>query len=298
MRDMFTNGKIDVAAIAARLREATIPDADTLAALAERSWRITATRTQMSAIELGQSRFGGRPDVPADFLWPTRDGRPLSFLAQLDLVEIAAPALPSRGWLLFFYDVEEQPWGSKPEDAAGSRVVYVDVAREALVRRSHPTDEIDAEFQPCSLAFAEAIDLPDPYDSVVERAGVDIAYEQTEYYGAVLDELAGNETSSVDDYGVHHHLLGNPQLIQNDMRAECEQMAMASNPTTRSLPKARVKESMKRAPDEWQLLLQLDSDDDGPEWMWGDSGRIYFWIRRTDLAARAFDKTWLILQCY
>lgn len=31
--------------------------------------------------------------------------------------------------------------------------------------------------------------------------------------------------------------------------------------------------------------------------MWGDLGRLYFWIRDDDLAARRFEKAWLILQC-
>jgi len=31
--------------------------------------------------------------------------------------------------------------------------------------------------------------------------------------------------------------------------------------------------------------------------MWGDLGRIYYWIRDDDLAARRFDRSWLVLQC-
>jgi uncharacterized protein YwqG len=48
---------------------------------------------------------------------------------------------------------------------------------------------------------------------------------------------------------------------------------------------------------DWRLLLQVDSDD-AAGMMWGDVGRIYYWIRAQDLAARRFDQAWLILQCY
>ena len=36
---------------------------------------------------------------------------------------------------------------------------------------------------------------------------------------------------------------------------------------------------------------------DGFELMFGDCGRVYFCIRKEDLAARRFDRVWLILQC-
>lgn len=50
--------------------------------------------------------------------------------------------------------------------------------------------------------------------------------------------------------------------------------------------------------DHWNLLLQLDSDEAGPGWMWGDVGRLCFWIRDEDLAARRFERVWMQLQCY
>jgi len=32
--------------------------------------------------------------------------------------------------------------------------------------------------------------------------------------------------------------------------------------------------------------------------MWGDSGMLYLWIRKQDLAVRDVSRTWLSLQCY
>jgi uncharacterized protein YwqG len=49
---------------------------------------------------------------------------------------------------------------------------------------------------------------------------------------------------------------------------------------------------------DWRLLLQLDSEMGGDqEVLWGDVGRIYFWIRDEDLRAGRLDRTWTILQC-
>jgi uncharacterized protein YwqG len=47
---------------------------------------------------------------------------------------------------------------------------------------------------------------------------------------------------------------------------------------------------------EWRLLLQVPSAD-AAGMMWGDVGCLYYWIRQDDLAARRFDRSWMILQC-
>lgn len=69
--------------------------------------------------QLGGTRFGGQPDVPPDFLWPTFEGenfenetkdRPLSFIAQFDCKELSAydtgHLLPDHGLLSFFYEID------------------------------------------------------------------------------------------------------------------------------------------------------------------------------------------------
>jgi uncharacterized protein YwqG len=46
----------------------------------------------------------------------------------------------------------------------------------------------------------------------------------------------------------------------------------------------------------WRLLMQIDTDDDGGM-MWGDCGRLYFWMTDDALQRRAFEECWMILQC-
>jgi uncharacterized protein YwqG len=46
----------------------------------------------------------------------------------------------------------------------------------------------------------------------------------------------------------------------------------------------------------WQLVLQIDSDYDAGM-QWGDAGRLYVCIRKSDLAERRFDRCWTLLQC-
>ena len=156
------NGNVDIASVAARLREARVDHADELAALAVTSRRVSPTPSWLDAIGIGESRFGGAPDVPASFEWPTRGGTPLSFLAQFDLSHFASTTLPTTGWLLFFYDAAEQPWGFDPSDAAGARVLYVDAPRDTLIRR-HVIRAGDG-FRPCSVSLSPVVDLPDLWE--------------------------------------------------------------------------------------------------------------------------------------
>lgn len=59
---------------------------------------------------------------------------------------------------------------------------------------------------------------------------------------------------------------------------------------------ARRAAAREQAPT-WRLLLQIDSDDDLGI-MWGDLGRIYFWVREPSLRDRSFREAWTILQCH
>lgn len=84
--------------------------------LSRDSIRITTDNKNDENINIGRSKFGGRPDVPQGFLWPQNDtGQPLYFICQLNLNEVKpfdlSNLLPSSGILSFFYDALEQPWG-------------------------------------------------------------------------------------------------------------------------------------------------------------------------------------------
>jgi uncharacterized protein YwqG len=55
-------------------------------------------------------------------------------------------------------------------------------------------------------------------------------------------------------------------------------------------------EGLKKDANQWILLFQIDSIDKAGM-MWGDVGRVYFWIKKDDLEKKDFDKIWFVLQC-
>ena len=60
---------------------------------------------------VGESRFGGVPDVPENWSWPEdENGEKLAFLLQINLADVPAFAekpLPARGVLTFFLGLDE-----------------------------------------------------------------------------------------------------------------------------------------------------------------------------------------------
>jgi uncharacterized protein YwqG len=240
------------------------------------------------ALALGASRMGGAPDLPARFRWPTYAGKHLAFVAQIDLGEVARVMpdgpLPKRGHLWFFYAPDQEHWGFDPKDAGSSVVHYEADAR--LVRRALPDDlPEEGRFAPCAVRLRPYEDIPDGTDARNPTAGAD---ETTQ---GRYDDARSSVTSATS-----HKLLGYPEPIQDAMEIEC---AMVTNGVymgdANGYQHPRFKE-LDATKYDWRLLLQIDSDD-AAKMMWGDAGRLYFWIRDQDLRERRFNKTWMIYQC-
>jgi uncharacterized protein YwqG len=117
------------------------------------------------------------------------------------------------------------------------------------------------------------------------------AEQLPEHYLELADAL---EREDYPEGSGLHRFLGYSANIQGDMQREAQ---LVSSGIYCGAPSddPRIPE-LEQAADDWLLLLQLDSED-APGIMWGDTGMLYFWIRKTDLAARRFDCVWMTLQC-
>ena len=267
---------------------------DQLAAAVEPAVRLRTEPTDEVVLPLGGSRIGGRPDAAEDFRWPAWKGVPLSFLGQIDLAEVSGfsfcDVLPESGRLLFFYNAGQQTWGFDPEDRGSFAVLYSSAPRKELVRHDWPDGLPDeSRFNACGVDFREVLTLP-PWESIlVER--LELSGDEVDRYLEVLEEVEGEEGE-----GMLHQLLGHPSPIQNEMQLECQLAAngvYVGDPTGYKDPR---RATLEPGAPSWRLLFQLDSDD-AAEMMWGDLGRLYFWIRDEDLRDCRFDQSWMILQC-
>lgn len=238
---------------------------------------------------IGTSRLGGLPDLPDEIDWPTWNGVPLAFIAQINVAEgepfDLEECLPKSGMLYFFYEAARQTWGYDPKDSGSCRVLFYEGPVSDLTRRKAPGD------LPSECAFPMQAVLLEPEMLLPSWPSIDIerlalSDDEQERYFDLIDALRPQAPL--------HWLLGHPDQIQNEMQLECQ---LASNgiycgdATGHHDPRRAV---LEKTATDWRLLLQVDSDE---HMTWGDVGHIYFWIRKQDLEERDFSNCWLILQC-
>ncbi len=219
---------------------------------------------------IGGSKKGGLPDVGSGFEWPIHGEKHLSFLAQIEARHFLEQDAP--GTLQFFWS--ERNWGGSLKDDGAFRVLLaeppftrLEVAPEAeykkfgLFRRIHSPTIWKEE----ALDFRESFSLPsisrlDPFGYDWDCDRDDLYYRETEALGGFF------------------RIGGFPFPVQSDdMEKDCE----------------RNRHIGPR--DSWRLLLEIDSQSD---MMWGDGGKLYWFIHQNDLDKRDFTRVWMRMQCH
>lgn len=244
-----------------------------------------------NSLPVGVSKIGGIPDLPVGMQWPLWKDAPLSFLVQINLAELAKfpfiDELPKHGLLSFFYAAEEQPWGFDPKNKDGWKVLYIDEPSANLIRKEQPGNmDEEKQFQSSAIRFSSCHTLPSPGSQFC----MEIGFSDTEMdsYIDMLDKI---------QEGSCHRLFGHPAQIQGDMQVECQLVSNGLSCGDNSGYDDPRRAELLKGIEDWMLLLQLGSDEIA-EMMWGDYGRLYFWIRKQDLKEQRFEKSWMILQCH
>lgn len=255
---------------------------------------------------IGATRLGGDPDLPPDLPWPTIDGAPLTFAAQLDLADLrrhpGARELPPDGLLAFFYE----PFPEIGDDgviAVGARVLHLP-AGAALVRRAAP-DGGDPRPE-YSVEPRDGGEMMPPlegpfYLSLLSDARIAGFFRDLrEGARPLVDPLAG-VPALLGEFGEwldcqeapQHRVLGHCRPFQGDVYLEAEAAAAGVPPPAmdRDDDIARL-----RAACRWRLLLQLSADGDDELLFNQDGGFVYFLIPADDLAAGRWDRVQCVTQ--
>lgn len=257
-----------------------------------RSWWAAQIRVRMRTLALptlllgpidepGFSKLGGEPELPASHSWPPGAKAPRSFLAQVDLAAVRAAGgpdwLPAEGRLYAFHDDE--------------RYGFADVVR-LLFSIDPPGPPVPAPkglsakrvFGERRVGFRATTSIPSLVWLNIDVSALDNDID--------LDTLPDPE----EPFGEqpHHRIGGYPGEIQG------EQMALACEYLARGLDRdfdQGVPPAIERASKTWRLVLQIDSDR-ALGVNWGDTGRLYVFIREPHARAGDFTRTVTLADWY
>jgi len=261
---------------------------DKIEATSKKSIRLSSEKRSCDAT----NRLGGKPNLPKGLAWPTWREEPLAFVAQLDLAtlpKVPGLPLPRTGSLSFFFEGGENAWGFSPDDAGSGVVLYMQEPLSSFPLRSIPAGlEDHLHFQGVRLVpQSPAQTVPGLQDQALD--GLGMSPEEREGYYNYQTGLEESETGSI------HRIGGYPDCVQGDPKLEAHLVSQGLYCGDQTGYKTGKKRGLFSGAKEWELLLQIDSDDKA-KMMWGDVGRIYFVIHKSALAAKRFDETWVVFQ--
>jgi uncharacterized protein YwqG len=244
------------------------------------SIRLTVHSVEETSLRLGSTKFGDSPDLPKGTEWPEHNGSPLPFVAQINVFEIAPydkdHLFPDAGIMFFFFD-QKAFFESRSFDQTTTWYVYYTASPLANLQRFPMPESISrrGRYRTSGVTCSTEITLPD-YSKYaptsIKRLGLSnpLTDREEQAYYQVQAQFA--KRAGATYHIALHRLLGHPDNVQWDMYDE-----------------------LGGVPAGWQLLLQVDSDRI-IDTNWGDTGRIYYWIRTQNLAERDFSQVKVILQ--
>lgn len=228
---------------------------------------------------LGHTRLGGRPDLPRGVRWPTCHGRPLSFLAQVDLGELNAAvpgATRGRGLLSVFADLRENADGVPPIEelygrlrpkACGVVTRRSSTGRAGRLRRAAPPRGVRT-LRDTPVRLRPTLTVPN-WSTIESVLGHRLSRTQSDRWYAFADEASAGILGRRPPVAPVHQLLGWSTPVQDDPTYGC-------GGGTTKVPSRR-------------LLLQLDFDP-ALRFAIGDGGALYLTITPEDLRAGRFDR--------
>jgi len=242
---------------------------------------LSPNESKYDNLPMGATKQGGEPDLPPGTDWPkySRRGipglrntsKPMTFLAQLhcaDLKPFAPSQFPDFGMLSFFAAMEQNTLVRDANECPIGCVLFSTDHAETLTRTPFPRAfYFGNRLPPCSLKIEASTGIG--FESLSEAIELQFGYSQE------MEDRVWNLYSREIIPTGRHKLFGPPSMLECDITEEA-----------RLLAKADESPGSETTAD-WLLLLEWELADLPMD----EGGRLYFMIRRADLAAFRFNRT-------
>jgi uncharacterized protein YwqG len=276
--------------------------------IARRAVLLLTKKSSEIKTPLGATKIGGRPDLPPNVQWPAyQDGKPLAFLAQIDLAEIAALGTPIKGLprdgLLSIFSVwgwtteeetdpqtpahvysnakyrwmEEGEKGDPPTRHEGWQeqlgwTIVLHTAPQVKLERPKTPRGVNS-FKAAAVEPTPTLSLPRHREEplLAARGWTDEEYKRFDQMQSDYHSLQMKHWLQNSNAEASHHLLGGYAIFQQKFPLEVLEKGLA-------------------------MLLQIGSDDN-TQMCWGDDGELTFYADAKALAKGRFERVFGVYQC-
>jgi len=311
-------------------------DIPTVAGAAQPALRIRARRAPAGEV-LGESRFGGRPDLAPEAAWPSWDatnwfhgqiayakktidecfkgqGSPywLDFIERIN-ADLKTPVRPLAFVAqLNLADLDGYSL-SLPLPSEGLLSFFYDLRTSPGDFDPTAQDAWRVLFTPPGTHLARrddpfASEQRSPHDDRPEPDEAAMTFEQI---WTLPDVIASRDTELASwtsaAYGAlleaargelpNHQVTGAPTQVQGDMAWGCQLVSSGVYCGTSPTLTTAERAFHEREARQWRLLFQVDRDAETLGVSWGDAGLLYWWIREPDVLSRRFDLARGAYQC-
>lgn len=236
---------------------------------------------------VGNSRFGGAPDLPSSIEWPRSENGFSAFLMQVNLAElpeVSCNPLPAAGMLYFFVEEDEAC------TEVVSQVLFYDGEASDL-RRVEPPPLEQSALESYTDTKPHLI-LPRPGLSLSESDSIDQAAHSEAEQMDLIDrhwQLTRRALNISDDDALAGQILGSPYYPDGEMRENAHLIATGRRDKIYDYAYRREHaDELRAGANEWRFLWRVQSDFTVRICIW-DAGSFNLMIRSSDLKNRIFD---------
>ncbi|MDO6598169.1 YwqG family protein [Oceanihabitans sp. 2_MG-2023] len=239
--------------------------------------------------KIGNSKFGGTPDLPVNTKWPNFKGEPMVFFAQINLEQTShldkENILPKDGILYFFthFNKPESEYGSNYQfqmEKEKYQVLYYNGNLSSIKKTEFPKD-LPTEFNFKEVPIDMDLEFRLPATTYTWKyQNLGLSEKDNELYEEILEQFEFCEGETT---------LGTPCPIQDAVEVDWAYSYLQS----RDYKDENIKKQVQELRPDFINLLSFG--------MWGKFEAIgisgcYFGIRKIDLKTKDFSKVVFIIQ--
>lgn len=245
------------------------------------------------------NKIGGKPNLPNELKWPTLNGVPLSFIAQIDLSTLPKnntiiPNETSGALFVFGILIDDCYFGYEEDGQKAYRVLYSKNTTAPECEFPENLD-VDARYEPQYLQSSKVVyDLPVSIEDNFKDFNISLAS-----FDNYIEALETKKAEDSNLLNLHEKACIKFGGYEEFMQGRISKGVYNANDNKKNKNNIKINNLLHIAEDEqYVFLCQIKSQCDKKEKMHiGDGGIIFIYIKKEDLMLGNFKNFYVAMQC-